>query len=72
MSLLTLFILLLLTCVVFWLWRIAYNHAGAVPDAPPFMKWALQGITIIFLIVVVAAIWGIGSGYTDVSTIRLR
>lgn len=72
MSLLTLFILLILTCVVFWLWKIAYAHAGAVPDAPPFMKWALQGITIVILIVVVCALWGIGGGYIGGGDLRLR
>lgn len=60
MSLLTIFLLLILTCVACWLWKIAYGHAGAIPEVPAFVKWAVQAITIIVLVVVVCAIWGIG------------
>lgn len=72
MSLFTLFLLLILTCVVFWLFRIAYNHAGAVPEAPAFVKWSLQGITIVVLIIVVPALWGLGGGYISGPELRLR
>lgn len=72
MTLLTLFFLLIVTCIAFWLFSIAYKHAGAIPAAPAFLPWALQDITIIVLIVVVCAIWGIGGGYVHTGDLRLQ
>ena len=71
MSLLTLFLLLIITCGAFWLWKIAYAHVGAMPEAPPLVKWALQAITIVILIVAVCAIWGYGGGYITGGDIRI-
>lgn len=73
MSLYTAFLLILVTCGAFWLWKIAYNHVGVMPDAPPIAKWALQGITILLLIVAVCTIWGYGGGFiTATGDIRLK
>lgn len=72
MSLITLFVLIVLTCVAFWLFKIAYGHAGAIPDVPPLMKWLVQCIPIFLLIIFVCGIWGIGSGYINTGSLRLN
>ncbi len=61
---------IVLTCIVIWLWRIAYNHAGKLPESPPLMIWILQAITIVIAIVVVGAIWGFG-GACQIGDIKL-
>jgi hypothetical protein len=72
MSILTFLLLIILTCVAFWLFRIAYAHAGAIPEVPPLMKWAVQATVIVLLVVVICAIWGIGGGWLPAGTLRWR
>ncbi len=72
MDLLTLFLLIIVTCVVFWVFGIAYRHAGAIPEAPPMMSWAAQAIVIIVLILVIAGLWGFGTGHFQGTTLRLH
>lgn len=72
MSLITLFILIIVTVGAFWLFKIAFDHVGKFPDAPPAAKWALQAIVIVVFIVAVCSLWGYGGGFiTSSGDVRL-
>ncbi len=73
MSLLTVFVLIIITCGAFWLFKIAYGHVGMMPEAPPLAKWALQAIVVVVFILAVCWLWGYSGGFiTGNGDIRIK
>lgn len=55
------------TGVAFWLFTIVYAHVDKLPIAgspagtpPSILKWAILCIPVIIIVLVIAAIWGLG------------
>jgi hypothetical protein len=63
MDILQILMCLFLTGIAFWLFTVAYAHAGKFPSAPPVLSWCLQALCIVVLIIVVAGIWGLMGGF---------
>jgi len=49
---------IILTGVALLLYGLAYRHIDKAPITEPWLKWGLQCIPVIIVILVIGAIWG--------------